>query len=68
VWLECRESIEEYARIFPVLEYDSQSWCIIFNLQVCFSQKSAFLALSGFNTDLDTQCPLLAKGKNAKAD
>ena len=27
---------------------------VIPDFQVCFSQKSAFLLLSGFNTDLDT--------------
>ena len=32
------------------------------------TRQSAFLPLSGFNTDLDTKCTLLAKGKNAKAD
>ena len=32
------------------------------------TRQSAFLPLSSFNTDLDTKCPLLAKGKNAKAD
>ena len=32
------------------------------------TRQSAFLPLSSFNTDLDTNCPLLAKGKNAKAD
>ena len=31
-------------------------------------RQSAFLLLSSFNTDLDTKCPLLAKGKHAKAD
>ena len=35
---------------------------------IIVTRKSVFLLLSSFNTDLDTKCPLLAKGKNAKAD
>ena len=35
---------------------------------IIVTRQSAFLLLSSLNTDLDTKCPLLAKGKNAKAD
>ena len=35
---------------------------------IIVTRQSAFLPLSSFNTDLDTKCSLLAKGKNAKAD
>ena len=35
---------------------------------IIVTRQFAFFPLSSFNTDLDTKCPLLAKGKNAKAD
>ena len=50
----CMLARRKACETFPVLEDHILIQCTMSNLQVCFSQKSAFLLLSGFNTDQDT--------------